>query len=244
MNIASYYYTNKGSQSDNEDVISIVEGHNRRIYMVCDGLGGHKNGKEAAELCASTLSRLLLECEGINPKTIDLAFQEANETILAEQQQSGCHGMKSTAVVLVLDGENVFYAHCGDSRLYAFHDAQLIRVTADHSVSYRKFRAGELGFDAIGTDEDRSSLLRAMGKVDLAKPDVSSKAERLQKGDAFLLCSDGFWEYLSALELTVDLAKSAGPQQWIELLMERHALRRHPNHDNYSAIAVMINERD
>ena len=59
-------------------------------------------------------------------------------------------------------------------------------------------------------------------------------------GDAFLMCTDGFWEYVTEAEMTVDLAKSYTPMEWLERMELRLIARAAAGNDNYSAMAVFI----
>ena len=88
-------------------------------------------------------------------------------------------------------------------------------------------------------DDDRSSLLRALGKMP-CKPEAGQA--RLRQGDAFLLCSDGFWEYVYQEEMLADLLKAETPKQWAEGMLLRHIRRTPPGNDNFSLITVFAEE--
>ena len=78
-------------------------------------------------------------------------------------------------------------------------------MTADHSVTYRKFLGGEISYMDIYHDDDRGRLLRVLGK-EPCRPEAGGAAA--EPGDAFLLCSDGFWEYVYTEEMQADLCKA------------------------------------
>ncbi len=126
-----------------------------------------------------------------------------------------------TTVVLVIDGKHAVWANTGDSRLYYIHRGELFSVTEDHSVAYKKFKAGEIAREAIAADEDQSSLLRTLGNEERYEQDVYESGTSLEQGDAFLLCSDGAWEYLSDYEALVDYHKAADASHWTELMLIR-----------------------
>ena len=73
---------------------------------------------------------------------------------------------------------------------------EIAEYTDDHSVAYKKYKAGEITREEIGFDDDQSSLLRTLGSEDRYEPSVRELNLVPRKGDAFLLCSDGFWEYV------------------------------------------------
>ena len=147
--------------------------------------------------------------------------------------------MRTTAVALKLAEGQAVWGHIGDSRLYRFSNGELAGVTADHSVTYRKFLGGEISYMDVYHDDDRSSLLRVLGKAS-CQPETG-QAE-LKPGDAFLLCSDGFWEYVYQEEIQADLLKAETPAQWVQLMLLRQIRRTPPGNDNFSVIAVFVEE--
>ena len=88
-------------------------------------------------------------------------------------------------------------------------------------------------------DDDRSSLLRVLGK-ETCSPETGSGTAK--PGDAFLLCTDGFWEYVYQEEILADLLKSETPEQWVRFMLLRHIRRTPPGNDNFSVTAVFAEE--
>ncbi|MBR1659535.1 MAG: hypothetical protein IJ705_04390, partial [Oscillospiraceae bacterium] len=124
------------------------------------------------------------------------------------------------------------------------HGGEQVFVTEDHSVSYKKFRAGEISRADIRTDPDQSALLRALGNAERCAPDAGSFEAPVGAGDGFLLCSDGVWEYLPEGEMLIDLLKSASAREWGENLLLRVLSRVGPGNDNLSLITVLVREED
>lgn len=155
------------------------------------------------------------------------------------QKVPGQEEMKTTAVALSIDGERAVWGHIGDSRLYRFSGGTLDQETRDHSVTFMKYLGGEISYMDICHDDDRSSLLRALGKLP-CKPETG-QAE-LHPGDAFLLCSDGFWEYVYQEEILADLLKAETPEGWARDMLLRHIRRTPPGNDNFSLITVFVEE--
>ena len=147
--------------------------------------------------------------------------------------------MKTTAVALRIDRTQAEWAHIGDSRLYYFSGDELQRVTKDHSVSYMKYLGGEISYMDVYHDDDRSSLLRVLGKE---KCTIDTDSVELKSGDSFLLCSDGFWEYVYNEEILIDWLKADNPKEWINYMLLRHIQRTPENNDNFSVIAVCVEE--
>lgn len=238
MRISAYCYTNRGGRDHNEDSVRCFAGEGRGAFVVADGLGGHGKGEVASALAADALFQ---GCSDSAPGPEDLLelFRQANETVMSGQREPGQEEMKTTAVVLSIDGDRAAWGHIGDSRLYRFSGGTLTQETRDHSVTFMKYLGGEISYMDICHDDDRSSLLRALGKLP-CKPEAGQAD--LRPGEAFLLCSDGFWEYVYREEMLADLLKSETPEQWARNMLLRHIRRTPEGNDNFSLIAVFAEE--
>jgi serine/threonine protein phosphatase PrpC len=148
--------------------------------------------------------------------------------------------MRTTLVVLASDGQRARWAHVGDSRLYHLRGGRIASQTLDHSVPQALARAGEIRPDEIRCHEDRNRLLRTLGNEDEARPTVLGEPVLLEPDDAFLLCTDGFWEFVTEAEIEVTLAKAATPEDWLTTMATRLLNRADPGHDNYTAVAVWV----
>lgn len=239
MTIDSYSFSDIGGRDDNQDALGMKLDGDRGIFVLADGLGGHQNGRLASDCVVnSVLAGWPPEEEAALTETIETGIGEANQAILNLQQAKNCNA-KSTAVVLTIRGENAAWAHSGDSRLYYLHDGGIAAVTEDHSVAFKKYQAGEITKEEIATDEDQSSLLRVLGSAARWEPAVNQR-EKLSPEDAFLLCSDGVWEYVRDDEILVDYLKAASAKEWAVLLLLRISARIPKDNDNLSLITVML----
>lgn len=172
MILDTYLYTNQGSREENEDSAFFRIEDNHGIFLVADGLGGHRYGKLASECVVSSLTDAWLPEDMPNRNAwLNQQIETANEKLLQLQNEYQSK-MKSTLVVLTVDKEKAFWAHVGDSRLYYFHNYSLQATTADHSVSYKKYKAGEITKAQINTDEDQSCLLRSLGGTEHWNPEI------------------------------------------------------------------------
>ena len=167
-------------------------------------------------------------------------MREANRRVLAIQTPQ-C-AMKTTVTVLTLAGKRAVWAHAGDSRLYYFHDGTLDFQTRDHSAAQLGVLLGDITLDQIRFHEDRSRVLRALGQDD--ELTVETGGRELGGGKhTFLLCSDGFWEYVLEPEMEEDLAKAAGPEDWLERMRWRLKKRVPEDNDNNTATAVWVDKK-
>ena len=101
-------------------------------------------------------------------------------------------------------------------------------------------KTGEITRDEIRFSPDRNKLLRAVGTQDL-RWEIHGPVTLQPGRHAFLLCSDGFWEYVSDGEIWLDLQKSATPQEWIDYLRCRGEMRKMGSIDNNTAVAIYLN---
>lgn len=227
-------YTNIGGRQRNEDsVAGRLWEEDGLCLVVADGLGGHGGG----ELASQTVCRTI--CQNWNgsatPETLVTLLTMAHGNVLNIQTPQ-C-AMKSTAVVLAVRGNQAAWAHVGDTRLYHFLDGALIFQTRDHSASQLAVMLGDITPREIRFHEDRNRVLRALGQ----EGELTVEASRavLEPGrHAFLLCSDGFWEYVLEEEMAADLAACTDEDDWISRMQKRLALRIPPDNDNNTAAAV------
>lgn len=237
MTLDSFCFTTAGGREENQDSAAWREEKQCAIYVLADGLGGHQNGKLAS---ASVSEALVRAWETEKPGNAEEWLQDrlgrANEMLLKLQEKKKCV-MKTTAVVLLIDGTRAAWANTGDSRLYHLSGSELTHVTEDHSVAYKKYKAGEITREQINTDEDQSCLLKAIGGAERWEPDIMSCD--IRPGDGFLLCSDGMWEYIYDNEILVDWLKAESAKKWAELLLLRAIRRVEPGNDNLTVMTIM-----
>ena len=242
MNLDVWRYTTSGGRELNEDSSVWEKKGDNACFILGDGLGGHRGGKLASDfVTASMLSAWRSQPTPPNDRAIWLEEKaKAVNAGLLERQKAEHNQMKSTLVCLTLDSGKATWVHAGDSRLYYLHNGELQRLTADHSVTYRKYLSGEITLDAINFDEDRSALLNMMGTIERCHPESGMLEEMLVPGDGFLLCSDGFWEYLYDTEILVDWLKAENAQEWGHLLLLRVMDRLRPGSDNLILMTVLV----
>lgn len=234
--IQSASYTNIGGREENEDYVQIVTAGGGSICCsVADGLGGHGGGRIASQTASGII------CSGWKPGTgaarLDELFQEAHRAVLKRQDRL-C-SMKTTVVVLSVCGRKAAWAHVGDSRLYRFDGGTLAFQTRDHSLPQVAVQLGEITPEQIRFHPDRNRVLRALGQEgDL---NVATGEEDLRKGHhAFLLCSDGFWEYVYESEMISELHSASSPGDWLERMRRYIDKRAGDDNDNNTAAAVWV----
>jgi len=236
MNVSAAYYTSIGKRSRNEDNISLQQNDSNTIAIIADGLGGEKNGELASQTTIKAVNGQL-SCDNAEKEQISDAILHANDEIL--KLQGNGNKMKSTIAVLCINNGNAIVANVGDTRIYQFRKNKIIFQSTDHSVSQMCVSAGTISVDEIRGHIDRNRLTNALGsrgEVDVDITECSCK-----NGDAFLLCSDGFWEYVLEDEMCNDLSETKDSNEWLTRMRSRVEERISSNGDNHSAITIIVN---
>ena len=233
MELETANRTDKGGREHNEDSVREIYKEGGYCAVVADGLGGHGGGELASSLAAEEI------CGNWNGRAdnteLERIIRLAHEGV-RKIQTPEC-AMKTTAVVLALEKNRAAWAHVGDSRLYHFYNGKIVFQTRDHSASQIAVLLGEITPDQIRFHEDRARILRALGQD--AELNIDSSYEELAPGNhAFLLCSDGFWEYVLENEMEEDLERATNPGQWLELMSGRLSGKVPEDNDNNTACAV------
>lgn len=233
MKLSTFLFTNPGTHTPNEDALEFFADGNLGVWALADGLGGHARGELASQYAVRTIRSLPIGEAELTNEAIEAAYQGINSYVYSQ------NGPRTTLVSAFLK-EGVFrFANVGDSRLYYFRKGELFQRTADHSVAYAAYASGEVNYGDIRFHPDRSRLVRAIGTSEKVQPQLYPAIET-EAGDAFLMCSDGFWEYLFETEMEIDLLKSRQPKDWVDFMLLRIVRRLKSESDNFSAIAVMI----
>ena len=235
-------FTDKGGRPVNEDCADAVRSGSRYCFILCDGLGGHGMGDRASRLVTDTLKRYFCGCGSIDEFAAD-ALTRAQEALQAAQlTDRRLRQMRTTAVVLCIDGNRGIALHIGDSRLYRFRGGRVLSRTRDHSIPQVLFMTGEITEEEIRSHPDRNKLLRALGDEDEEVRSERSDFE-VMAGDSFLLCSDGFWEPVTEEEMERLLAENGKVGKWLSA-MAKQAMKngRGKDMDNCTAVAVTIRE--
>jgi len=231
-----------GGRPENQDAVGYRTCDAATCWALADGLGGHLGGQVASR---TAVDAVLASFEKHPSAPLHTHLDSANRAVLHGQKtHSELAHMRTTIAALVASSEAALWAHSGDSRIYWLRGGAIQTRTLDHSVPQRLVEAGEITEDRLRFHEDRARLLHCLGsREELTAPEGGIEGEP-QSGDAFLLASDGFWEYVLESEMEEDARASQNSQAWIDALEARLKLRAQADYDNYSAIAVRVALRE
>ena len=250
MKLGMPYALNEiGGRSNQEDSIFPVKGEaneSTRLFLVCDGMGGHENGEVASGLVCSTFGKLLanVDHEGFTVEMFLDALNEAYDALDREDPDpQSMRKMGTTLTFLHLNDHEVVVAHMGDSRVYHVRPSEqnaIIYQSSDHSLVNELVRAEIITPEEALTHPRRNVITRAMQpKLDPRhKADVRTFND-VQAGDYFFLCSDGVLESVSNDALVEILRRDVADVEKIEAVK---ALCAASSRDNFSAYLVPVVE--
>jgi PPM family protein phosphatase len=241
----------QGGRDYNEDACGHWHSDAQLCCVVADGAGGMGGGDVASKLVVRHIIEQASQAPLARVDEVHDLIVDSNAQVRRHQRETPGHEqMHTTVVALFVDlarGE-ALWGHAGDSRLYLFRDGRMLSHTRDHSMVQSLVDAGVLGEEQTRTHPKRSELQSALGTApEHLMVGTATRPWQLLAGDAFLLCTDGLWEFVDEAEMAASLARAADPQAWLtqlEALVLRHASERGATrHDNFSAIGVWFGPR-
>ena len=235
--------TEVGARSHNEDDFRHGGAGSLHFAIVSDGAGGHSNGAMASDLVVRTSALALQRATDFRPAVLVSAIEQANEVVNSGQQGLKSHQrMHATVVGLWLDvqAQAALWANVGDSRLYRVRRGLAEQLTKDDSVVQQMVDAGFIKPFEAKHHPRKNQLLAAMGTEEQIQVHVPEQPVGVVEGDAYLLCTDGWWDNLDADDLEDTLSRSETAQQWLDHMAVLIGQRQGANQDNYTAVAVWV----
>jgi hypothetical protein len=238
MMFSVFQVSRVGGRKRNEDRMGYSYTKASAIFLVADGLGGHPDGHIAAQICLQTVTNLFHQQASprLNdvPVFLEAAMRAAHEQLLS---YAAAHGLdqtpSSTLVVVIVQDNQCFTAHCGDSRRYLVRGTNVLSRTLDHSVA--EWKSGKAGGDA-GVPSGKHMLYSCLGAPRMPVIEVGPGIQ-LEVGDRLLLCSDGLWGNLEVDDIVRalnDHSVTDAAQELADLALQRGGAEC----DNVTLIAV------
>ena len=239
MRFSVFQVSRRGGRETNEDRMGYCFTREAGLFALADGMGGHPEGEVAAEIALQTLAALFQQ--EARPVLAD-PQRFLQETVVVAHQQllryAASKGLsdtpRTTVVVCILQGNQAWWAHCGDSRLYLVRAGKLIARTRDHSYSELQEALGRVS--RSGEPFNRNVLFTCLGSP--GRPMVDCQGPlMLEPSDRLLLCSDGLWGSVDDAEIVQHLSDQNITEAAPELVEQ--ALRRGGTRsDNVTVLAV------
>ncbi len=207
----------------NQDCIYFSDksiGNLPNLYIVADGMGGHKAGDYASAHAVSWFVDYVKECDYVNPITIiKTGISKVNDRLF---QMSADHaelrGMGTTFVAAVIVENKLYVANIGDSRLYIVGE-EIRQITLDHSLVEELIRTGQLERRKVRFHPEKNIITRALGTAREAVPDFFEL--ELESTDKILLCSDGLTNMVEDDEIEMIIKRQPHMDRCCDELIER-----------------------
>ncbi len=233
-----------GGRSHNEDDLRHGRSGPFWYAVLSDGAGGHRGGAVAADIVVRMTALGLQSATQATPDYLHGLVLEAHEALVQKQDRRQRDRMHATLVALWVDTrrEEALWTHVGDSRLYMLRHGRVMHMTQDDSVVQRMVEAGYLTPEEALTHPKKNQLLSAMGADGGIDPNTLQTHMPIEDGDAFLLCSDGWWDLFDHRGIEAAFAAAKSPDDWLGLMAYDIHKAARPRQDNYSAIAVWVGD--
>ncbi len=195
MKLVSFGKTSVGmKRAHNED--AFYRNDNIGLYIVADGMGGHRAGEIASNMAVDSIKSYMLNQKKISENSLVDAIFVANDLIFKSAAANAQYsGMGTTIVSLLVNGNGAMLCHVGDSRAYMLNSGKLIRLTEDHTYVNEQFKTGLITEKQMETHSMRNVLTRSLGFSERVK--VESQKIDIHARGRYLLCSDGLSHMVS-----------------------------------------------
>lgn len=205
-----------------EPKLQVGEEH-AHLFLVADGMGGHRAGERASALAVVAIEQFTLNTfkwffgsDDTEAQKVLAQFQsalsQADARILAEAaEHPELSGMGTTVTMAFHLGAQLCVVHVGDSRAYVYRDGELHQLTQDHTVTADMVRSGSLRPDEVAGHRFRHVITNVVGGQELGV-DVEARAFDVQAGDRLLLCSDGLTEMVTNEAIAATLDAEPAPE--------------------------------
>ena len=229
-----------GQRENQED--SIIQWDNR-LFVLCDGMGGHEKGEVASQTVCQSLATWFENNLKPDEPFSDDRLREAIEFAYAELDKyadDNPRQMGTTLTLLYIGSKGITAAHMGDSRIYHIRpDVGVLYQTRDHSLVFDLFQAGEITYEQMATFPQKNIVTRAMtpGEDNRMRPDIIHITD-IQPNDYFYMCSDGMMEKMTNNELLTLFSADMDDKMKVGQLK----MATNQNFDNHTAWIIHIKD--
>lgn len=235
----AYALTDAGRvRSLNQDYIYFSSDHVGsldNLFLLADGMGGHRAGDYASRFMVEHLNSYVGRHKGNSPvRILQEGIRQVNWDLYRKSMEiEALSGMGTTLVAATAEGDTLFVANVGDSRLYLFREGRLYQVTRDHSYVEELVALGQMERNSRDYLEKKNIITRALGIMPDVEVDFFER--QLFPGDLILMCSDGLSNMLMEEEITAILSDRDSLKQKVRRLVDRAN-----EEGGYDNIAVLL----
>lgn len=231
-----------GGRQDNQDSCGYADTPLGLLVVVCDGMGGGPGGKTASSVAVNAIVSFVNACkpEASRKKVLAEAVSAANLKILnIVREKPALKGMGTTVTALLINEYSAVVAHVGDSRVYQFRWKVKKFRTFDHSMVFELVKNGSITEEDARVSDQANVITRALGHGADVRADISELP--YEKGDRFMLCTDGVWGMMPEKELVKIVAGTSniyGAMESLFIKVEELGFSGGGKHDNFSAALI------
>jgi len=247
MHLSVAHCSEAGKRESNQDAVGFCANEQIGCFILADGAGGHAGGEKASQAVVGEVLHAFQAAPAVRcMEAVWLIAVARSALAKARKRHPICAQMDTTMAALLLNTEAACATWCqlGDSRIYLFRQGRARKLSHDHSVLQAMIDAGLIQSNCRG-HKNRNTLYAAVGSPDTPPSAVCDAPLAIMQGDAFLLCSDGFWDALPEALMEEALAQAQTPEAWLKC-MQAHIKRLQrdaEDMDNFSALAVWVGPR-
>ena len=255
MRVLSSGITDVGLKREgNEDSFSVDD--SSRLYIVCDGMGGHLAGEVASRVSVEIINKAFLKWKDENTRedeiygkpdsslslegnyllsSIRIANRVVHEMALVDEKFKG---MGTTVVLAFVTSTKIITANVGDSRIYLIRDGRIEGLSKDHTIVAEQVEMGMMTKEEAAVSPIKHVLTRNLGSTEIVDPDIY-EIEPLNH-DRFILCSDGLTDLVKDEEILAMADDEDDPnrlcREFVNIVLKRGA------HDNTTVISIFLND--
>lgn len=239
---SGYIDSRQGGRKENQDSCGFIDTPLGLLITVCDGMGGGPGGKLAATLAVETILQTVRKAKETDDPVwmLEKAIRTANTLIYQKGlETASLKGMGSTVTALLVSKQSAIVAHVGDSRIYQFRRGGKIFRTFDHSMVFDLVKQKVITEEQARLSAQSNLITRALGVK--AEVDVELQELAYEKGDRFLLCTDGISGAIPEKELVKIVAKTASLSSAVDNIIvqvDELGFRNGGGHDNLTAALI------
>ena len=205
------------------------------LYIVCDGMGGHKAGEYASRYTAQRIVAHASRSRSENPvRILRDAIQKANDILVIESREDAeKQGMGTTVVAATMIDHRMYVANVGDSRLYVIGE-KIEQITKDHSYVEEMVRMGKVDRADARNHQKKNVITRAVGAAEKVRADIFEVD--LEENQFVLLCSDGLSNMVTDERIMEIVLSSAHVEEAARKLVDE--ANKNGGQDNITALVV------
>jgi len=238
MKLNTFAVTDIGlKRKNNQD--SFLKDDSLGLYVVADGMGGHRGGEVASRLAVEVIQKFCQENRHLSgrellDRAINLSCQEIFRHSIQHEELSGM-GTTVIAMLFLFQEEAVYLGQVGDSRAYLMADDGIWQLTEDHSLLNEEIRAGRLAAGQVANYQFKNVITRSVGYESHVMVDVYRR--KVKPGDIYLSCTDGLSGLVEIAEIA-DHIKGHGPEEGLHRLVALANARG--GDDNITAMVCQV----